>query len=604
MTTVPVQAAHDALAKRAGVKSKEASAVAYSLLNLPVEARRRVIKNLSPRELGFVLLETQRETGSMFGLWVDTPSGFVEDVLGETIWSKQREIIDAIPRNKRTAVPAGFGVGKTWASSRAVLWFTNVYPAGTAQAVTIAPRFRQVRNQLWPHIRKVVKRADLPGHADTVQYKIPDANGVDTIVAYGFSAPENDESAMQGVHSPRLLVVVEEAGGIPKAVGEGTNNLLTGDARLFAIGNPASDDPGSWFESLCEEGWSDHKKGTETITIATPDSPAITGELTPICQDCRPNHDGHRIADLHMPDQEWMDRTIDAYGEDHPYVVAKVYARFPKDAGIRVIPASWVDAAAAMEEPAGAGYGPLRDLGIPTELREFGHDKIAVPGEVDRYVVKRGAWVRLGIDVAADGGDEFAIFRAVGDLVHMRHVSSGAQNHNAVTVAEVALGEILAAERLAKALGTTAPVHVKVDTIGVGWGVVGMLERWGKKGPGQRHTAKIVPVNVAESPENTDEGAAMRPYRKRDELWLSGRLLMQPDKATGETRIRLRVDDRTKAQLAVPAYTNNSAGFVVVESKKSMKSRGRNSPDRAEAALLALYEPGGGHTKRRGILNG
>jgi hypothetical protein len=39
------------------------------------------------------------------------------------------------------------------------------------------------------------------------------------------------------------------------------------------------------------------------------------------------------------------------------------------------------------------------------------------------HMVKRGAWVRLGVDIASDGGDEFVISRAVGDLVTIEHIS-------------------------------------------------------------------------------------------------------------------------------------------------------------------------------------
>ena len=228
-------------------------------------------------------------------------------------------------------------------------------------------------------------------------------------------------------------------------------------------------------------------------------------------------------------------------------------------------------------------------------------------------MVKRGAWVRLGIDVAADGGDEFAIYRSVGDMIQQRHVSSGAQNANAVTVAKKALAEIVAAEQLAAALGTKAQVRVKVDTIGVGWGVVGMLIEWGKEG---RHGAKIVPVNVAEKPHIDDESAPMRPFRKRDELWLTGRALMQPALGSGEAvtmpdgstrreaegRLRLRVDDRCATQLTIPNYSTQG-GFTVVESKKSMKKRGQSSPDRAEGALLAIYEPEPVVSRRRGLIS-
>ena len=38
-----------------------------------------------------------------------------------------------------------------------------------------------------------------------------------------------------------------------------------------------------------------------------------------------------------------MDRTIREYGEDHPYVIAKVHARFPKGGGGLAIPVTWVE---------------------------------------------------------------------------------------------------------------------------------------------------------------------------------------------------------------------------------------------------------------------
>ncbi|WP_331752098.1 hypothetical protein [Streptomyces sp. NBC_00829] len=59
----------------------------------------------------------------------------------------------------------------------------------------------------------------------------------------------------------------------------------------------------------------------------------------------------------------------------------------------------------------------------------------------------------------------------------------------------------------------------------------------------------------------------------------------------GVGRLRLRTDPNAAIQLTTPKLGYNSGGPVVVESKKSMKSRGMKSPDRAEAVLLALYEP-------------
>lgn len=571
--TAVTQAA--AVRGRPGVKSQLAARLADDLLRAPVDLRRQALKaDISTTELPHLMREVERATGSRFGLWADTPSGFIEDVLGETIWSKQREIVDSVLHHKRVAVPAGFGVGKTWIAGRLTAWAGAVNAPGTMVIVTTATRFRQVRNQLWPHIRKTIARAGLPGRADTTQWKIPDAYGNEVLVAYGFSAPENDEAAMQGIHgTPKLLMIVDEAGGIARTIGQGTNNLLTGDARMLAIGNPAMDDPRSWFETLCEEGEDPEEPTTITIPIATFDSPAITGERVPYCRDCPDGVPKHSLA-IHLPDQDWVDRTLREYGEDHPYVIAKVHARFPKGGGGLVIPPLWVEYAQKVEDPKGPGYVRLCDLGLD--------------GEKATHTVKRGSWVRLGVDVAADGGDEFTIYRCTGDVIEYRHHASGSENDNQVKVATRILEEIEQAQRLADALGSTAPVRVKVDQNGLGHGAVGMLKTWAENG---RHQAQIVGVMVSESPGHDDPGAVMRPFKKRDEMWLATRALLQPDPATGVGRLRLRTDRNAAIQLTTPKLGYNSGGHVVVESKKSMRSRGMKSPDRAEAVLLSLYEP-------------
>lgn len=596
------------------MKSNEARSIAFNLLEVNRHQRRAWLHTLPERDRAYVFGEVQRELGTLYGLWADDPYGFVEDVIGETQWSLQREVTDSIvmPGVKRVIVPAGFGVGKTFLAGRMVAWAGAANPVGSIRIVTTATRMRQVRSQLWPEIRTAVAKAKLPGRLDTIQWIAPDLYDNDVQVAYGFSAPPNDEAAMQGIHgTPKLLLVVDEAGGIAPLIGKGTNNLLTGDARLLAIGNPAMNEPGSWMEGAAAEGVDPAEPQTITIRISTLDSPAITGEPTPLCRACVPNLDGHTISEgvngnSHLPDRDWLLRTCREYGvllprdvdldtvreaildSGVPYLIAKVLAEFPRDSGAQIMPSSWVEAAEQAEEPAGDEYVRLRDLGLEHET--------------DEWMVKRGAWVRLGVDVAADGGDELAIYRMVGDMIHHRHTSSGKQNADAMVVAGKIAEHIDQACRLREALGTTQPVRVKVDGNGLGWGVVGILQAWVKSG--RFKNVQIVRVMVSESPHKVDEAAVMRPYRKRDEMFLAGRFLLQPDPTTGIGRVRLRVDHKCKVQLSTPTHTNNAAGFVVVESKANMKKRGLSSPDRGEAALLAAYEPEPISTRtRRGLLN-
>lgn len=545
------------------------------LMALPPSIRREMVYGLTAADLSNLLHMTAVETGTIYGMYEDDPVGFVEDVLGETLWSKQREIMESVVHHKRTAVPSAVGLGKTHIASRLTLWRALAYPIGTSLVVTMAPRKRQVQELLWPHIRSAAAKAHLPVKVDSVQMSAVSSSGVMTKIAYGFSAPAHDESAVQGIHHPKLFIVVDEAGGLARPIGASIRGILTGsETRMLAIGNPPTDDEGSWFEGLCEED------SVNVVTLSAYSLPTITGERLPRCRTCPPEMPTHPLTD-HMNDQSWIDETIAEYGADAPYVQAKVKAIFPKGGSNRIIPNGWLEAALEPDDDEEMeGFGDMVRL-----------DRLELADEdLPRYV-QRGSWVRLGVDVAADGGDEFTIARSVGDFGHIQHFSASAANANATTVAGVVLRYIKRAERLAEAIGSPSPVRVKVDGNGIGWGVVGILQAWRSEG---LHGAEIVNVMVSESTGRDDPKADMRPWRKRDEMWIAVRNLLRPGAVGERGRIRVMLDKRTAAQLVSPTYGTNASGYTVVESKKSMKARGLSSPDRGESLLMCFYEPTGG----------
>ena len=553
--------------------------VFHELIAFPPDKRNEYFdEHMDDGDKRAVFAAARAEGGSPYALWQDDPTGFAEIILGETTWSKQREILRAIPIAKKIAVPAAFGVGKTHIGAVGVAWFCSVWPVGTALAVTTATRFRQVQRQLWPHVRRLHAKAGLVGECDMTQWKMPSIDDVETTVAYGFTAPEHDESAMQGIHAPKVFLVVDEAGGFSRIVGSSTRNLLTGDATMLAIGNPATDDEGSWFESLSEEGMDADRTETITIRIRAKDSPVISGEVAPICKSCPSVVPEHRIG-VHLVDQDWVDDAVREHGLEAPYVVAKVDAEFPKGGASRAIPASYIEN--AMECCFQPDYW---------EPEDYLDEAVSVDRHGTPYTVQptAGADVRLGVDVAADGGDEFVIARCEGDIARIRLKQSGAANENPTDVAGKILEEIHLAQELADALGSQNKVRVKVDAIGIGWGVVGILEAWGSEG---LHDAVIVRVVVSEVPDRPDDKKAQwRPFNKRAEMWLNGRQLFQPD-PNGRPHIRLDITGKTAAQLRGPEYGTNAGGKQVIETKKSMKDRGLSSPDQGEAILLCIYEP-------------
>lgn len=555
-------------------RSKEAARLFHDLVGAPPRARRGFMRTLTPADWVQVLAVASREGGTPYAIWRDDPVGFVTDVLRENTWSKPREILSALPRQRYIAVPSCFSSGKTWSSARALLWFTMVHPPGRAQVITMAPTWRQVARLLWSEVRYAHARAGLPGHADMVQLRLRGSSGKDFIAAYGLSGAPTNEASVQGIHSPNLLLIVDEAGGIGHPIGNNLRGMTsTEGSHMLAIGNPPSDEEGSWFEGLCTE----RDDEVHVIQISAYDTPSLSGEQAPLCRSCTGDI-AHPVT-KHLVTTNFVTETIREHGEDSNYVQAKVHARFPKGGPNRVLPSVWVDNAAAREEPeAGTGVFALNELGLPEET---------LP-----WLVRENDWIRLGVDVAAGGGDEFVVARAIGDLVTIQHTSSGPATANSNDVAGVVLAEIRRAEAVRRAIGTKARIRVKIDVIGVGHGVYSTLLDWSSEGKGTPlHDAVIVPVQAAEATNREPDGATLMPRRKRDEMWLAMRSLLQPDREHDSGRLRLRLDGRTLAQLRAPTMGADPSGYTVVERKDRLKVRGLTSPDRAEACLMAVYEP-------------
>lgn len=564
------EAAHQAAQRERKSKPAgfDAGRLLTDLMALHPHQRTKFIAELPQPTLAALFDAAHAELGTPYGLWRDDPVGFAIGPARQALWSMQRRVLGSIPKNVKTAVPSTVGIGKTRIGAVIDAWWCSVWPAGTALAVTTATRFRQVQRQMWPEIRQVHAHAALAGHCDTTQWKVTTTAGVEYVTSYGFSVPDWDETAAQGIHAPRLLLIVDEAGGFSHLIGQAFESILGGEhTRGLFIGNPPTDQEGSWFEQLCGQ------EDVNTIPISIFDTPNYTGEVVGDCTTCpegMPPHD----ASEHLTDLDWERRIKRDYGEDSPYYQARALARFPRGGSSRALPGDWLDAG--------------------VEMAREGNDRPQVVGDRNGhpfpYQPKRGAWIRLGVDVAAGGGDELAICRGEGDVIRNVHQEASPDLANPHYAAGKVLQQIRVAEALRRRLGTKAKVRVKVDATGVGIGVCGVLEAWASEGI---HEADIVRVYVGEAPEEgrRDAHETMRPKLKRDEMWLAFRHALRPDERTGEPAFALDVDDQTRAQLAAPKMSTNLKGETVIEPKDEVKKRLKRSPDRAEAALLVVYEP-------------
>lgn len=440
---------------------------------------------------------------------ITDPVAWTTQRLGEFIWSKQRQTVEAVRDHRRVAVQSCHGVGKSHIVSRVAGWWLDVHPPGTAFVVTSAPTYAQVRAILWRYIRRMHKQAGLPGRVNQTEWHIDGE-----IVAFGRKPADHDEAAFQGIHALKVLVILDEAGGIPEQLWVAADALTTNaGCRIVAIGNP--DNPASHFRKVCTPG-----SGWHVIKISAFDSPNFTDEPVP------PD-----VAEV-LIGPEWVEEKRLEWGEDNPLYRSKVLGEFSTDAPNQVVRQSDISACRL-------------DLETPY-----------TPGEL--------LPVHLGVDVAG-GGDETVIRERRGPV-------AGREWRDRTDRPETIAPMVLTAIR------ETGATVVKVDSIGVGFGVIGELRNMAARG---LHTARIVAVNVGEASSEPN-----RFFNLRSEIWWMARELSE---RRGWDLASMDNADTTVAQLLTPLWNPDTSGRIKVEPKDDTIERLGRSPDNADALLLAYY---------------
>lgn len=240
------------------------------------------------------------------------PAGWIRDVLGEFVWSKQEEICESVRDNRYTAVKACHGPGKSFIAARTGAWWLNVHKLGDAFLVTSAPSWPQVSAILWREMRRAHRLGNLPGRITLeCQWHMGEGKSAEELIGMGRKPADYNEHAFQGLHARYILIILDEACGIPTPLWTAVMTLMTNEnARVLAIGNP--DDPGSDFAKYCKPS-----SGWNVITISAFDSPNFTGEYVP------PDVAENLVTPL------WVEDRKREWGEGSPLWMSKVMAEFP-----------------------------------------------------------------------------------------------------------------------------------------------------------------------------------------------------------------------------------------------------------------------------------
>jgi len=205
---------------------------------------------------------------------VTDPVWWLEEGCGWPLWEKQREIARSLVTHERVAVPAAFGVGKTWVASRLALWW--LYTHYPAIVVTTAPTGRQVRDLLWAEIRQghISSKLALGGECLTTDLRLEPK-----WFATGFATKEENIDKFTGYHSPNMLLIFDQACGIHKQIWTAGEGLLTSEnCRWLALSNTT--DEASVMADICIPERRSEFGEWEIIKIKAYDSPNVIANKT------------------------------------------------------------------------------------------------------------------------------------------------------------------------------------------------------------------------------------------------------------------------------------------------------------------------------------
>lgn len=457
------------------------------------------------------------------------PSFFCEHALGHLTWSKQREILQSVRDNEKTAVRSSHGVSKTFSAAELVVWFLNCFD--NSKVITTAPTFTQIKMLLWSEINAIYARSRfvLEGECLMTEIKSDDADHY----AIGFSTDK--PARAEGWHAPAILFIFDEGKGIPQWLWDAVRGTMTGGfCRWLVISTTDGIQVGEQYWKIFQGDKSDWNR----IHISAFDSPYVTGE----------KFRGIDIPDLVRPDRfkrTWTDPAAISIQIATP----KYIADSKKD---------WGDDSV------------LYQTKVLGEIVDAGADSIIKLSQVnqmfanwDNPAFNGDGAEEGGIDVARGGTDDTTFTYRKGLKIVKRKIIASSQLPDKEKL-------VFLADEAETFFEYNKKMRIKIDDTGVGGGLTDIM---------QSRKYNIVPVNFGETASEPDKYPNIA-----SEMWFEVGKIIHEIACPKNDRLMTELVNRKSKGL-------DKKGRRVVESKDDYKARGFRSPDDADSFLLAFYNP-------------
>tara|TARA_R100000773_G_scaffold28768_1_gene24731 strand:- start:43 stop:1449 length:1407 start_codon:yes stop_codon:yes gene_type:complete len=306
-----------------------------------------------------------------------SPTLFVREVLGVEPLDYQAEFLEAIASGERKiSIRSGHGTGKSTAASWAMLWyFLMHYPN---KVVVTAPTSSQLFDALFAEMKRWIN--ELPDafkevlnvKSDRVEHT---AAPSEMFISARTSRAETPE-ALAGVHSEHVMLIVDEASGVPEQVFEAAAGSMSGhNATTIMLSNPTRSS-GTFFESqnrLADSWW--------TRRWSCVDSPLVSDEF---------------VEEMRL-----------RYGEDSNAFRIRVLGEFPQADDDTIIPFHLVETATHRDIEGDSDLPSVWGL----DVSRFGNDKTALCKRQGSVVTEIRSWA--GLDLMQTVGRVVAEYEAL-----------------------------------------------------------------------------------------------------------------------------------------------------------------------------------------------
>ena len=272
------------------------------------------------------------------------PVLFVREVLNTKPDEWQVEFLNHIASgSRRISVRSGHGVGKSTAAAWAMIWY--LFLRFPVKVVVTAPTSSQLYDALFAEVKRWCKvlppllAEQLEVKQDRIEMK--DANN-EAFISARTSRAEQPE-ALQGVHSENVMLVADEASGIPEQVFEAAAGSMSGhSAMTLLLGNPVRSS-GFFYDThnRLSNDW-------VTMRVSCEDSPRVS--------------------------KAYLDEMKVRYGEESNAYRIRVLGEFPRSDDDTVIPMELLEMAMSRDVSA-SQHAPIV-WGL--DVARFGSDKSAL----------------------------------------------------------------------------------------------------------------------------------------------------------------------------------------------------------------------------------